>query len=262
VDAVPLNTQQVDFERRFGGLARLYGEVGLARLKAARVCVVGIGGVGSWAAEGLARSAVGMLRLIDLDVIAESNANRQIHALDPDWGMAKVDAMARRIAAINPLCRIETIDDFLTPENLASLLQGCDYVVDAIDSVRVKTALAAHCVRQGLPLVTCGAAGGQSDPGRIRIEDLSRTIQDPLLAKMRAALRKQHGFPRDPKRKFGIRAVFSIEPLRYPDAACAPSSGPQGLNCAGFGSSVAVTASFGFFAAAEAINALVQGAPT
>ena len=258
MDAVEVS-QAPDLERRFGGLARLYGEDGLARLKAARVCVVGVGGVGSWAVEALARSAVGAITLIDLDVIAESNANRQLHALDPDWGMAKVEAMARRIAAINPSCRVTAIDDFLTQENMAALIAGFDFVVDAIVSVRIKTVLAAHCAATGTPLVTCGAAGGQIDPSKIRVEDLSRTEQDPLLAKMRAALRKQHGFPRDAKRKFGIRAVYSTEPLRYPDAACAPTAGPQGLNCAGFGSSVAITASFGFFAAAEAINAIVAG---
>jgi tRNA A37 threonylcarbamoyladenosine dehydratase len=258
MDAVEVS-EAADLERRFGGLARLYGDEGLARLQAARVCVVGVGGVGSWAVEALARSAVGAITLIDLDVIAESNANRQLHALDPDWGMAKVEAMSRRIEAINPACRITPIDDFLTQENMVELIAGFDFVVDAIDSVRVKTALAAHCAATGIALVTCGAAGGQIDPSKIRVEDLSRTVQDPLLAKMRAALRKQHGFPRDAKRKFGIRAVFSTEPLRYPDAACAPTAGPQGLNCAGFGSSVAITASFGFFAAAEAINAIAAG---
>ncbi len=255
MDAIQLS-EAPDLNRRFGGLARLYGDDGLSRLRAARVCVIGIGGVGSWAAEALARSSVGAISLIDLDIIAESNANRQIHALDPDWGMAKVDAMARRIEAINPACRLTPVDDFLTTENMETLIAGFDFVVDAIDSVRIKTTLAAWCVTAGIPLVTCGAAGGQTDPTRICVDDLSRTVQDPLLAKMRAALRKHHGFPRDAKRKFGIRAVYSTEPLRYPDIVCASAMGPQGLACAGFGSSVTVTASFGFFAAAEAINAI------
>jgi len=261
----PQAEHEADLARRFGGLARLYGDEGLARLRAAQVCVIGVGGVGSWAAEALARSAVGAITLIDLDHIAESNANRQLHALDPDWGMAKVDAMARRIHAINPACRVTAIDDFVTPENVATLLHGFDYVIDAIDAVKVKTAIAAHCVAQGMPVVLCGAAGGQVDPARVAVEDLSRTVQDPLLAKVRGNLRRQHGFPRDPKRRFGIQAVFSHEPLRYPEvAACAPGTsgveGPQGLNCAGFGSSVVVTATFGFVAAAQAINALTQGA--
>ncbi len=261
MDAVEVDTAP-DLARRFGGLARLYGDAGLARLASARVCVVGVGGVGSWAAEALARSALGAITLIDLDVIAESNANRQLHALDPDWGMAKVVAMARRIAAINPACRIAPIDDFLDTTNMAELITGFDYVIDAIDNVRIKTALAAHCARTGTPLVTCGAAGGQTDPTKIRVEDLARTEYDPLLAKVRATLRKQYGFAREPKRKFGIRAVFSTETLRYPDAACMPAAGLQGLNCTGFGSSVAITASFGFFAAAEAINAIVAGGRT
>lgn len=262
-DTVTLpQTEAPDLDRRFGGVARLYGDDGRARLAAAHVCVIGVGGVGTWAVEALARSAVGAITLIDLDVIAESNTNRQLHALDPDWGMAKVDAMARRIRAINPACRVTTVDDFVTTDNLAQLVSGFDYVVDAIDSVRVKTALAAHCVAQGLPLVICGAAGGQIDPTRVAVDDLSRTVQDPLLAKVRGNLRKQHGFTRDPKKKFGIRAVYSTEPLRYPEAACAPdAAGPQGLNCAGFGSSVCVTASFGFFAAAEVLNALTAAKP-
>lgn len=248
-----------DLARRFGGVGRLYGEAGWKRLQAAHVCVIGVGGVGSWAVEALARSAVGRITLIDLDHIAESNTNRQLQALDPDWGLAKVTALARRIMAINPACRVQAVDDFVTEENVGELLSGFDYVIDAIDSVRVKTAIAAHCARTDLPLVCCGAAGGQLDPTRIMVDDLARTVQDPLLAKLRGNLRKFHGFPRDPKRRFGIAAVYSTEPLRYPDSACAPqSTGPQGLNCAGFGSSVCVTASFGFFAAAQAINALVE----
>ncbi|WP_341678335.1 tRNA cyclic N6-threonylcarbamoyladenosine(37) synthase TcdA [Niveibacterium sp. SC-1] len=262
-EAAQAPAHEADLARRFGGLARLYGDEGLARLQAAHVCVIGVGGVGSWAAEALARSAVGAITLIDLDHIAESNANRQLHALDPDWGMAKVEAMSRRILAINPACRVTAIDDFVTPENVAALLQGFDYVIDAIDAVRVKTAIAAHCVAQRMPVVLCGAAGGQLDPARVAVEDLSRTVQDPLLAKVRGNLRRQHGFSRDPKRRFGIQAVFSHEPLRYPEAvACAPGTpgadGPQGLNCAGFGSSVVVTATFGFVAAAQAINTLTQ----
>lgn len=250
-----------DLARRFAGVGRLYGQAGWKRLASAHVCVIGVGGVGSWAVEALARSAVGHLTLIDLDHIAESNTNRQLQALDPDWGMVKVEALRRRVEAINPACVVQTVDDFVTEDNVAELLAGFDYVIDAIDSVRVKTAIAAHCVAVGLPLVCCGAAGGQLDPARILIDDLSRTVQDPILAKVRGNLRKQHGFPRDPKRRFGIPAVYSTEPLRYPDSACAPAAGPQGLNCAGFGSSVCVTASFGFFAAAQVINALAAAVP-
>ncbi|MBS0348340.1 MAG: tRNA cyclic N6-threonylcarbamoyladenosine(37) synthase TcdA [Proteobacteria bacterium] len=249
-----------DDSRRFGGLARLYGEAGRTRLAEARVCVVGIGGVGSWAAEGLARSGIGRLTLIDLDHVAESNINRQIHATDATLGQAKVEAMRERIAGYNPACRVDVVDDFVTADNTAELLgAGFDYVVDAIDAVRVKVAMIAFCRRAGVPVITCGAAGGQIDPTQIRVDDLSRTIQDPLLAKVRGQLRKGHGFARDPKKKFGVEAVFSTEPLRYPssDVACEVSvGGPAGLNCAGFGSVVTVTASVGLFAAARVLNGL------
>lgn len=262
-----------DYHRRFGGVARLYGAAGLARLEAASVCVVGIGGVGSWAAEALARNAVGRITLIDLDHIALSNTNRQIHALGDAYGRAKVEAMAERILAINPRCRVTQVDDFVTPDNVAGLLSGHDYVIDAIDAVRVKTAMLGWARGEGVPVITCGGAGGQFDPTRVRIDDLARTIQDPLLAKVRQNLRRDGGFPRDPKKKFGIAAVYSDEPLQYPEpeqqaceideappvAAVAPASGPQGLACAGFGSSVAVTAVFGFVAASAVIGAIAKG---
>ena len=261
MDTADLNL--ADDSRRFGGIARLYGDAGRARLAAAHVCVVGIGGVGSWAAEALARTGVGRLTLIDLDHVAESNINRQIHAADATLGQAKVEAMRERIAGYNPACRVAVVDDFVTVDNAAQLLAGgFDYVVDAIDAVRVKVAMIAVAREQGLPLVTCGAAGGQIDPTQIRVDDLARTLQDPLLAKVRGQLRKAHGFTRDPKKKFGVEAVFSTEPLRYPapEAACdvtgGAASGPAGLNCAGFGSVVTVTACVGMFAAARVINGL------
>ncbi|MTW21399.1 tRNA threonylcarbamoyladenosine dehydratase [Allochromatium palmeri] len=249
-----------DDRRRFSSLARLYGAEGQARLAAAHVCVVGLGGVGSWAAEGLARSGVGRLTLIDLDHVAESNINRQIQAADPTLGQAKVEAMRARIASYAPDCELTLIEDFVTPENAAEYLDnGFDSVIDAIDSVRAKVAMIAVCHRAGIPLVTCGAAGGQIDPTRIRVDDLARTIQDPLLSRVRAQLRKSHGFTRKPNKRFGIEAVYSIEPVRDPPTGtvCNPSqSGPSGLNCAGFGSVVTVTASLGLFAAARALNAL------
>lgn len=244
-----------DIERRFGGVARLYGETGYHRLRAARVCVVGIGGVGSWCVEALARSAVGHLTLIDLDMVAESNTNRQIHALGDIYGKAKVDAMSERIAQINPDCVVDRIEDFVTPENVASLLDGgFDWVIDAIDQARVKVAMAAFCQTRKQPLLMAGAAGGQLDATRIRIDDLSRTVQDPLLAKVRSALRRQHGFPR--QGKMGISAVYSDEALRYPEngAQCASQPAPTGLNCAGFGSSVCVTSVFGMAAAGHVIR--------
>ena len=246
-----------DLERRFGGVARLYGQEGAAALRKAHVCVVGIGGVGSWAAEALARTGVGRITLIDLDMVAESNTNRQIHALGDIYGKAKVDAMAERLRAINPACKIRCIEDFVTPDNVTTMLDG-DFtaVIDAIDQVRAKVAMIAFCQRRKLPIVIAGAAGGQIDPTQVRVSDLSQTVQDPLLAKVRSTLRRDHGFPRDPRKKFGISAVYSTEPLRYPknDAACDAERGPAGLNCAGFGSSVCVTSVFGMAAAAQAIN--------
>ena len=254
-----------DYERRFGGVARLYGTQALARFRAAHVCVVGIGGVGSWSVESLARSGVGALTLIDLDHVAESNLNRQIHALETTLGQAKIEAMAERVRQINPDCRLTLVDDFIEPDNLDALLGALppvDYLVDAIDGVRAKTAMLAWCRRHGWPVVTAGAAGGQMDPTMIRVADLSRTVQDPLLAKVRGQLRKGHGFPKDPKKKFGIDAVYSEEPLRYPDAACATpaSGGASGLNCAGFGSAVTVTASFGLVAASVVLRRLSAAA--
>ena len=245
--------------RRFGGIARLYGSAAYQRLRAAHICVVGIGGVGSWVAEALARTAVGRLTLIDLDMVAESNTNRQIHALEPVFGKAKVDAMAERIAQINPECVTLCIEDFVTVDNMeATLGGGFDVVVDAIDQARVKTAMIDFCKRRKQPIVVVGAAGGQIDPTQIRVSDLSQTVQDPLLAKVRASLRREHGFPR--QGKFGVPAVYSTEALRYPDkgASCDVGSGPAGLNCAGFGSSVCVTSVFGMAAASHAIG-LITG---
>lgn len=251
----------MDRERRFGGVGRLYGDEGAARLEQAHVCVVGIGGVGSWAAEALARSGVGAITLIDLDMVAESNTNRQIHALEEMYGKAKVDAMAERITAINPDCRVSKIEDFITPENTARLLEGpFDAVIDAIDQVKAKAAMLAHCRRHQLPIVTAGAAGGQMDPTQIRLADLSQTVQDPLLAKVRSLLRREYGFPRDGKKKFGVIAVYSTEQLRYPKtgAVCTTDSGPTGLNCAGFGSSICVTSVFGMAAAAHVLGWLTS----
>lgn len=251
----------VDHERRFGGVARLYGEEGAARLRNAHAVVVGIGGVGSWSAEALARTAVGRITLIDLDMVAESNANRQVHALDDLWGKPKVEAMAERILAINPSCAVHCVEDFVTPENVGEMLAG-DYsvIIDAIDQVRAKVAMIVHCRQRRLPIVVAGAAGGQTDPTRIAISDLSQTVQDPLLAKVRSQLRRDHGFPRDGK-KFGVSAVYSTEPLRYPkaDSSCAVATSLAGLNCAGFGSSVCVTAVFGMTAAARAIDLITAG---
>jgi tRNA A37 threonylcarbamoyladenosine dehydratase len=251
----------VDHERRFGGVARLYGEEGAERLRLAHVCIIGMGGVGSWSAEAIARTGIGRITTVDLDIVAESNTNRQIQALGDNFGKAKVDAITERILAINPNCQVSSIDDFVTPENVEQILgQGFSVIIDAIDQVRPKAAMINFCRHQKLPIVVAGAAGGQIDPTQIRVADLSQTIQDPLLARLRTTLRREYGFPQGGKKKFGIPAVFSTEPLRYPkkDASCDVERGPAGLNCAGFGSSVCVTSVFGMVAAAQAINLITQ----
>lgn len=247
-----------DPQRRFGGVARLYGGAAYARFARAHAVVVGIGGVGSWAAEALARSGVGALTLVDLDHIAESNTNRQIHALGDEYGKAKVVAMAARIEQINPACRVTAIDEFVTPDNATTLLPAADVVLDCIDQVSAKAALIAHCRAQRFEVVTCGGAGGRIDPTRIRQDDLARAHGDPLLSKVRYRLRRQFGFPRDSARrtpKFGVAAVFSDEPIRRPSEECDPSAR---LACAGYGSSVAVTAALGFAAVAAALQALAR----
>lgn len=247
-----------DLERRFGGIARLYGHDALARFAGAHVCVIGVGGVGSWAVEALARSAVGRLTLIDLDNICESNVNRQLPALDPLFGMAKVTALAERIRAINPSCQVREIEDFVTEDNLDEMLgQGFDFIIDAIDDLRVKTAIAAWCVRHKQAFIVSGGAGGQMDPTQIKTADLNETRYDPLLSKLRYNLRRHHGFPRNARMR--VPCVYSTEQLVYPTASCdASGAGPQGLSCAGFGACTPVTASFGLIAAAQALKHLAK----
>ena len=251
---------EIDLERRFGGIARLHGAAALERLRVAHVGVIGIGGVGAWAAEALARSGVGRLTLIDLDHVAESNINRQIHALDATLGQAKVQAMAERIAQINPGCRVRCVEEFVTVDNVADIVPDCDGIIDAIDQVRAKAAIIACCRQRGQAVVTTGGAGGRTDPSRILIDDLSRTTQDALASKVRAELRRHHRFSRDPKRKFGVACVYSPEQAPPADAlACdADERGLHGLNCAGYGSSVMVTASFGMFAAARLVSMILR----
>ena len=258
-------TSVPDHGRRFGGVERLYGAGALARAAAAHVVVVGIGGVGSWAAEALARSGVGRLTLIDLDHVAESNVNRQIHALESTFGAAKVRAMGERIAAINPACVVDPVEEFIDEANVATLIPPCNAVIDAIDQVRAKAALIAWCRHAGICIVTTGGAGGRTDPTRIEVADLSRTTQDALASKVRARLRKDHGFTRDPKKKFGVDCVFSPEQFHLAATAVAADGDmgacavdpAAGLNCAGYGSSVAVTASFGFAAAARVLAGIL-----
>lgn len=237
-------------DRRFGGLARLYGVAGAARIRGAHVAVVGIGGVGSWAAEALARSGVGRLTLIDLDHVSESNINRQIHALEATLGQSKVQAMRERIHAFNPACEVNCVEEFVEPENwLALLPQGVDAVIDACDQVKAKTTMAAWARSTRSLFISVGAAGGKRHAHLVDIDDLALTTHDPLLAQLRYRLRKEHAAPRE-GRKIGVSCVFSREAVQQPDASCLiEGSGDGSLNCHGYGSVVSVTATFGQCAA-------------
>jgi tRNA A37 threonylcarbamoyladenosine dehydratase len=251
-----------DLERRFGGLRRLYGDAGYARVRAGRIAVVGLGGVGSWTVEALARSGVAQLVLFDLDHVAESNINRQVQALGRTLGQAKGLALRDRIADIHPGCDVQVVDEFVGPENWPALLPGpVDVLVDACDQVRAKAALAAWGLAHRVPVVCVGAAGGKRLAQRVEVDDLSATTHDPLLASLRQRLRKHHGAAR--QGRIGLRCVFSRESVAMPDAACSAGNGTDAttdgsLNCAGYGSSVTVTATFGMVAAGEALAELLR----
>lgn len=232
--------------RRFGGVSRLYGSELRARFQQATVVVAGLGGVGSWAAEALARTGIGHLVLVDFDHIAESNTNRQLHALEGQYGKAKVQAMGERMMQINPEIQLTICDEFLEPGKLDAVVPENALVLDATDSVQTKIALVIWATQNNRSLVMCGAAGGKTDPTSVRCDDLSRTEQDALLAKVRQGLRQDHGFSRNLKKKIGVRAIYSHEPR------AGASSG--GLACSGYGSTVMVTAACGFAAAAEILN--------
>ena len=250
--------ETADLQRRFGGLERLYGVQGAANIRAAHVVVVGIGGVGSWTAEALARSGVARLTLIDMDHVAESNINRQIHALTDTVGQAKIEAMRERIAQINPHCQVQCIDDFVDADNWLQLLPSdVDAVVDACDQIKAKAAMAAHARKTKQCFIAVGAAGGKRLAHLVDIDDLSATTHDPLLSQLRYRLRKQYGAPKDGKR-MGVTCVFSREAVAPPDASCAIESGDGSLNCSGYGSVVAVTATFGQCAAGWVIDQLAR----
>ena len=246
-----------DTERRFGALRRLYGDAGYARIRSARVAVVGLGGVGSWAVEALARSGVAALTLIDLDHVAESNINRQVQALGATLGQAKVDAMAARVADIHPGCNVHRIDEFASAENWPAMLPApVDGVIDACDQVRAKQALAAWALREGPAFVCVGAAGGKQLAQAMEIDDLAATTHDPLLAALRQRLRQQEGAAR--KGPIGVRCVYSRESVKLPVGVADSGRDVDGsLNCHGYGSSVTVTASFGFAAAGELLQQLI-----
>ena len=250
---------EIDLERRFGALDRLYGVVAARKIRAAHVVVVGIGGVGSWSAEALARSGVGRLTLIDLDHVAESNINRQVHALQTTLGQAKVQAMRERIALIHPGCAVNCIEEFVDADNWPALLPAqVDAVIDACDQVPAKTAMAAWAMQNATIFVAVGAAGGKRLAHQVEIDDLSRCTHDPLLAQVRNRLRKQHAAPRE-GRKMGVACVFSREPVTPVDPSCGVESDGS-LNCHGYGSMVSVTATFGHCAAGWVINAIAARA--
>jgi tRNA A37 threonylcarbamoyladenosine dehydratase len=260
-----------DFEFRFGGLARLYGQAGLQRLRSAHVMIVGVGGVGSWVVESLARSGVGVLTLVDLDEICVSNVNRQLPALDGTIGRAKVEVLAERVQAINPECQVHSRLEFFTETSAERLLGATepklDFVVDAIDAVANKCRLIALCHARQLPVIVCGGAGGRRDPTQIRLTDLSQATHDRLLSEVRKRLRQEHGFPRDGK-KFAVDCVCSAEipVFPQPDGSVCPAAEAQSepgesrrLNCDwGFGSATHVTGAFGFAAAAAVVNRLTR----
>ncbi len=253
------------FERRFGGLRRLYGQGGAQRIFDAHAIVVGIGGVGSWAAEAFARSGVGRITLVDLDHISESNTNRQIHALTSTHGQAKVEAMRERIAQINPQAQVQLIDDFVTPDNWLDCLEQAAVrpgerlaVVDACDQVRAKTAMAAWAVRQRALFISVGAAGGKRLAHAVEVADLAETTHDPLLAQLRYRLRREHGAPR--QGRIQVACVFSREAVAPPDESCVlPGTSDGTLNCHGYGSMVSVTATFGLAAAGWVMDAWARG---
>ena len=252
---------------RFGGIDRLYGTGAAARLACMHVGVVGVGGVGSWAVEALARSGVGALTLIDADDVCVSNTNRQSHALEGEYGQPKVEVLARRARAINPQLRVEAIAQFLTSANMEEMLdRGYDAVLDACDAIKVKVAMIAFCKRRKIPIVVSGSAGGRRDPTLITARDLSRTEHDILLGITRRKLRDDYGWTRNPKRYFGVQAVFSRENVNYPqpDGSVCKTRGPDAetalkLDCAGgLGAAMHVTATFGMVAAGRLIERLLE----
>ena len=267
---LPAMSQATLLEQRFAGIDRLYGSGSIERLHQRHVCIVGLGGVGSWAAEALARSAVGRITLIDADDICLSNTNRQLPALDGQYGRSKVEAIAERLRLIQPGIRVEPLLQFLTVGNLVELLsRDHDAVLDACDSLRVKVEAIAYCRRRKLPLVTVGSAGGRTDPTRIQVRDLSRTEHDAMLAQVRKRLRADHAFPRNQDRYFGVPAVYSMENVRYPQpdgSVCGvrPALGADAalkLDCgAGLGAATHVTAAFACAAVSRLLPLLLAKA--
>ena len=252
--------------QRFSGIDRLYGAGTVERFARARVAVVGMGGVGSWVVEALARSGIGHLSLIDADDICVSNTNRQLPALDGQYGRNKAEAMAARCRAINPLIDVDAVPLFLSASNMADLLdRRFDLVLDACDSFRVKVEMIAWCRRRKLPIVVSGSAGGRTDPTLVRLRDLSRTEHDALLALVRKKLRAEFNFPSNRDRYFGVQAVYSLENVKYPQAdgsVCGlrPQLGADAalkLDCgAGLGAATHITGAFAFAMVGKALDLL------
>ncbi len=255
-----------DYAQRFGGVGRLFGSPGLERLRAAHVCIIGVGGVGSWAVEGLARSGVGALTLVDLDDVCVTNVNRQLPALDGQIGRPKIEVLAERVRLINPACRVRPVAEFFTPASAGHLLQGpFSFVIDAIDRMTPKALLIAECTQRGWPVLTVGAAGGRRDPAQIRTGDLGEASKDELLRQVRKKLRRLHGYaPGEEKGRmhFGIRCVWSEEKPVFPqaDGSCGAEPEPGSnlkLDCeSGLGTAVFVTGAFGLAAAGEVVRAI------
>jgi tRNA A37 threonylcarbamoyladenosine dehydratase len=247
-----------DFEARFGGIERLYGRAGMERLRAAHVAVIGVGGVGSWTVEALARSGIGRLTIIDADEVCVSNVNRQLPAVDGEIGVAKVEALAKRMRAINPEAAIEAKQEFFTAETAEGLMAvKFDWVVDAIDTLANKALLIAECRKRELRVITSGGAGGRKDGTAVRVADLAQASHDPLLQKLRKKLRAEFGFSADPKLPFGIPAVYS------PEMPTPPESCEAGLrmDCnSGYGAVTFVTGVFGFAAAGWVVNSIAGDA--
>lgn len=261
-------TQQTnnEYDRRFRGTKTLYGTQNFIAFENAHVFVIGVGGVGTWAAEGLARTAVGEITLVDMDVLVASNVNRQLPALDANFGVSKIEAMAKRMKQTNPNLTLNLVDDFLTPENVANLLPSKQknkdakasgkqiVVLDCTDDMNAKLAIALHCRFNKLKLVCAGGAGGKTDPSQIKIDDLKDTYQDPLLARLRSKLRHEKGINKEMKEKFGIRCVYSTQPpiVQKPTDECSTQNG--GLHCGGYGSAVTITSIVGMMMVSTALE--------
>lgn len=266
-DVMARSELSADYLDRFGGVARLFGRAGLERLHAAHVCVVGVGGVGSWTVEGLARSGVGALTLVDLDDVCVTNVNRQLPALDGQIGRPKVNVLVERVRLINPACRVEAVAEYFTPSTAERLLAPrFDHVVDAVDRMSIKALLVARCRSRGVPVVTLGAAGGRRDPTRIQVGDIGEA-SDELLRQVRKKLRRDHGFSSGAHKgitRMGVRCVWSSETPVFPwaDGTCAAEPEPGSnlkLDCeTGFGTAVFVTGAFGLAAAGEVVRTLAE----